>query len=502
AHHTLWKHDYIDRSSDQSVNRCTAANAANGWTKTSESDWLQTGSSFFTLADGVLWINAEVAKEVVGTTVWVGDNSLILTGKGLDNAELCKIAPNIAGFDTGGSNIAEAVVRIDDTSLEANDDLYFFDATKAGPVTETINGVSKTYYYYKNIKSNGSVIWPNITAEYEPTNGIMKICTTTANNCNSPATTQRTLENWEKVFREITYSTSSQTYMREKSFLFSLGGAIPCKISNYIACKNINNNDNDDNISTCYHWFDFVDYDDEGASYNCHAEAGTGANTYGQCLADWEDARVDAGSDSRKLFGLEGYLATITTAEEDTCAVERIAGSFGWLGGSDRECERDNSCGDPTSNTDTSAGPYGKYNSKDTAGEGYWYWVTGPEGEWSSSDTGYADHDGGSGQALYFGQDSGSGFTVYNPPDVGGHVIPPSFTKWANNEPNDWVNSGGVYPKEDYVHTWTSGNWNDYTSYYTVDGMVVEYGGMPNDERRVLTKQSKINTFEFLKNCK
>lgn len=497
----LWRLDYIDTSSDQSVNRCTTAGTTNGWTKEGESTWLKTGDNFFTLTDNVLSINAEVAKNIVGSTVSVGNSGLILTGTGVDKAELCKIAPNIVGFDTGGSDIAEAVVRIDDDSLESNDDLYFFDATKSGPITETVNGVTKTYYYYKNIKSNGTVIWPNITAEYESSNGIMKICTSTANNCNSPTMTLRTLENWEKVFREITYSTSAQTYKTEKGFLFSLGGAIPCRIDNYIACKNINNNDNDDNLTTCYHWFDFIDYDDLGASYSCHAETGTGDATRTQCLADWEDARDDAASSARELFGLEGYLATLTTEEEDTCAIERIAGAFGWLGGSDRHCERDKSCGDPTSNTEVAAGPYGKYNSKSTTGESYWYWVTGPEGEWSSSDTGYADHDGGAGQSLYFGQDPGSGFNVYDPPSANGYDIPPSFTKWASGEPNDWVNSGGDFPKEDYVHTWHSGNWNDYTSYYTVDGFVIEYGGISTDARRVLTKRSTINTFEFLKNC-
>lgn len=501
AFHEFWKLEYIDTTSDQSLNRCTTAGTANGWSLVSDNDWLQTGTSFFTLDKGVLSIEAEVAKEIAGSTISVNDNSLILTGKGIDNPELCKIAPNIAGFDTGGTNIAEAVVRIDDESLEASDDLYFFDATKSGPVTEVINGVNKTYYYYKNIKSNGTVLWNNITAEYEPSNGIMKICTSTGTNCNSPAATLRSLNDWEKLFREITYSTASQTYKSEKAFLFSLGGAIPCLIDNYIACKNVNNNDNDDNLTTCYHWYDFVDYDNLGASYACHSEPGTGSETYGQCLADWEDARDDAASDSRKLFGLTGYLATITSAKEDTCAVERISGSIGWLGGVDRACERDNSCGSPTANNDLAAGPYGKYNSMDTGGEGYWYWVTGPEGEWSSADTGYADHDGGTGQGLYFGQDTGAGFTVYDPPSANGYDIPPSFTKWASGEPNNWVNSGGVYPNEDYVHTWTGGLWNDFTSYYTVDGFLIEYGGLSSDQRRVLTKRSKINTFDFLKNC-
>ena len=88
---------------------------------------------------------------------------------------------------------------------------------------------------------------------------------------------------------------------------------------------------------------------------------------------------------------------------------------MGLDGASDRTCERDNSCGDATDNNEDSAGPYGKYNSKDTDGEGYWYWVTGPEGEWTSADTGYQDHDGGAGEGLYFGTGLGDNFSVYDP---------------------------------------------------------------------------------------
>ena len=88
---------------------------------------------------------------------------------------MCKIAPSIAGFNTGNNNVAEAVVRIDDDFFEADvDDLKFFDAVKTGPTTATINGDNTTYYTYKNIKDNGVDIWSNITAEYVPDTGVMR----------------------------------------------------------------------------------------------------------------------------------------------------------------------------------------------------------------------------------------------------------------------------------------------------------------------------------------
>ena len=498
----LWSLSYIDTSADQSDDRCTTANNANGWAETSDQDWLKTGDTFFTQSDGVTRVNAEVARDVGGKTVSVSDNNLILTGKTVDSDELCKIAPSIAGFNAGSNSIAEAVIRIDDDAFEADiDELLFFDATKTGPTTAEINGDNTTYYTFKNIKDKGSDIWANITAEYVPDTGVLRVCTSTGDNCTSPdLSTTHGLGDWEKVFRNVTYNAKTLTYQPEKSFLFTLGGNIPCAVSNYIACRNVNNDDFDDNISTCYHYYDFIAYDDLDSSYDCHATDTHNSAGYAQCKADWEDARDHAEQASLEMFGLQGYLATITTSAEHTCTDGKIAGAWGWIGGSDRDCERDDSCGDATNNTEDAAGPYGKHNSSGSSGEGYWYWVTGPEGEWSSSITGYDDHDGGSGQGLYFGSGQGSSFTVWDPPDLTDHDIPPSFTNWTNNQPNDWVKENDL-PRQDYLQTYIAGLWNDDTSYDISDGFLIEYGGLSSDPRRVLTKKTSIDTFAFLQNC-
>lgn len=499
----LWSMTYMDATAAETIDRCFAPTTASGWAETSDNDWLLTADDPFAQDDGVVTINAEIATEIGGQTLSVGNNNFVLAGSGVQSSELCKIAPNMAGFDTGGNSITEAVVRIDDGHFEADkDELYFFEATKTGPTTVAINDDNKTFYTFKDIKANGSTIWSNITAEYEPATGVMRICTSTGDNCTAPdLATAHSLDDWQKVFREITYKASSQTYKDEKAFLFTLGGAIPCRMNNYLACRNINNDDFDDDISTCYHYFDFIFYDDLGASYACHATEGIDSSAYSQCLADWEDARDEAETSARELFDLQGYLATVTSAEENTCASTKIAGAWGWMGASDRTCERDNSCGDATSNTADTAGPYGKYNSKDTPGEGYWYWVTGPEGEWSSSASGYQDHDGGSGQGLYIGNGTGSGFTTFDHPDLTDHEIPAAFTNWGTNQPNDWVKEGG-FPTQDYLQTYLAGKWNDDTSYDPSDGFLIEYGGISTDDRRVLTKRTVIDTFAFLKKCK
>lgn len=499
----FWSLEYIDATADESLNRCFPPATTSGWAFANENKWLLTADDPFTLLDGVISVNAEIATDIGGRTLSVGNNNFVLAGSGVQTDELCKIAPNIAGFDTGGNAVAEAVVRLDDDHFEADkDELYFFDATKTGPTTVTINEDNKTFYTFKNIKSAGSVIWNNITAEFEPATGVLHICTSTGDNCTSPdLNTTHSLDDWEKVFREISYRTTTETFKAEKAFLFSLGGAIPCRMDNYLACRNINNDDGDGDITTCYHYFDYVNYDDEGSDYACHATTGYGASGYAQCLADWEDARADAETSARQLFGLTGYLATVTSSAENTCASSTITGAWGWMGASDRECERDNSCGDATNNTASSAGPYGKYNSKDTAGEGYWYWVTGPEGEWSSSETGYADHDGGSGQGLFIGNGTDADFDVFDHPDLASYTIPEGFTYWGSSQPNNWVTDGS-FPRQDYLQTYLEGKWNDDTSYDVSDGFIIEYGGISGDPRRVLTKRTTIDTFAFLKKCK
>ena len=408
----------------------------------------------------------------------------------------------MAGFDTGGNAVAEAVIRIDDASFEqGKDELNFLNATRTGPVTTAINGDNRTFYTFRDIRANGTAIWDDITAEFEPDTGVMRVCTTTGDNCTSPSSSATfSLDLWEAVLREVTYKSSTRTYRDEKAFLFTLGGAIPCHLDHYLACRAIDNDDLDDDNSTCYHYFDFIYYDDLGSDYACHETGGNDAGAFAQCLADWEDARDEAETPARELFGLQGYLATITTAAEHTCSDSRIAGSWGWIGAYDRGCERGNSCGDAASNTDTAAGPYGKYNSKDASAEGFWYWVTGPEGEWNSSEAGYADHDGGAGRGLYIGNGTAGNFTVFDPPDPGGETIPESFTNWAGNQPNDWVSSGGL-PTQDYLQTYLEGTWNDDTSYDQADGYLIEYGGMTDDAQRVLTKRVVIDTFSFLKNC-
>ena len=142
----------------------------------------------------------------------------------------------------------------------------------------------------------------------------------------------------------------------------------------------------------------------------------------------WTDAKTKA--EGKKYYGLQGYLATILSAEESQISAEQISGA-GWIG------------------------------ANDTNQEGVWNWVTGPEGVinfWNGTFTGSAPIDATTGLPMY--------------------------SNWNTNEPNQ---SGD----EDYAHITDNsvglkGSWNDLPNEggggdYQAKGYIIEYGGMPGD---------------------
>ena len=152
------------------------------------------------------------------------------------------------------------------------------------------------------VTTEDKIIYPTslygVTGVYTPSTGVLLLSGTA------------TIAQYKEIFRTIKYQNTNATTATAgaKSFTFSLGSAIP-----FTPCG-----------STLPHYYEFV--------------PNTGIT--------WTAAKTAA--EARTYFGLQGYLTTITCAEENNFAFKSI-GKKGWIGASD------------------------------AALEGDWYWVTGPE---------------------------------------------------------------------------------------------------------------------------
>ncbi|EIJ39767.1 PA14 domain-containing protein [Galbibacter orientalis DSM 19592] len=133
-----------------------------------------------------------------------------------------------------------------------------------------------------------------------------------------------------------------------------------------------------------------------------------------------------AAAEARNFYGVQGYLATITSADEAALLGEQSPGA-GWIGASD------------------------------AAVEGEWKWVTGPE----------------AGQQFW----QGTG---------GGTVVNGMYANWNTGEPNQ---SGDEdYAHINAPGTGFDGSWNDLSNTgatsgaYQPKGYLVEYGGLNSGE--------------------
>jgi PGF-pre-PGF domain-containing protein/uncharacterized repeat protein (TIGR02543 family) len=151
----------------------------------------------------------------------------------------------------------------------------------------------------------------------------------------------------------------------------------------------------------------------------------------GETPITWTDAKTAA--EARSLSGMQGYLATILTAEE-SAFLESKAPDNAWIG------------------------------ATDVAVEGEWRWVTGPE------------NVTGDGTLFYF-QDNST-------------TLPGFYSNWNSGEPNDGQEGG-----EDYAQILGAGNkmWNDLANSNNVYYYLVEYGGMPNETAPQITATITVN---------
>eukprot|EP01060_Flectonema_neradi_P034095 TRINITY_DN5888_c0_g1_i1.p1 TRINITY_DN5888_c0_g1~~TRINITY_DN5888_c0_g1_i1.p1 ORF type:complete len:593 (+),score=148.73 TRINITY_DN5888_c0_g1_i1:69-1781(+) len=203
------------------------------------------------------------------------------------------------------------------------------------------------------------------------------------------------------------------------------------------------------------HFYSYNPYGECDAINNDRSEYDS--NEFG---ATWVEAQTCCADKKNDMFGLAGYLMTITSAEEQAIAESKLDGR-GWMGASDSGKERT------------------------------WRWVTGPEGcapydldidgpERTSCDIyPYIRNVGRSRQCggpscrnkgtLIGWQHNPSGFSNANG----------MYSNWKNNEPNNFCTTcpgDCVISGEDFGHFYADGGWNDYPNYHQIEGYMCEWG--------------------------
>ncbi|WKK64608.1 T9SS type B sorting domain-containing protein [Lutimonas zeaxanthinifaciens] len=150
----------------------------------------------------------------------------------------------------------------------------------------------------------------------------------------------------------------------------------------------------------------------------------------------WTLAR--AAAEARTYYGIPGYLATITSAEEAQLSGEQADGA-GWIGGSDEELE------------------------------GTWKWVTGPE----------------AGTVFWIG-------------DMNGSAPNGEFAFWNNGEPNNLGDED--YAHITAPNVGITGSWNDLSvtgepsGDYQPKGYIVEYGYNDPDDAPIFSAFTRAYT--------
>ena len=257
-----------------------------GWAEVSDDIFVTDGVGFFsTVNDNPREASFNYGFESANNEAFTRGRAAKQARVGINQTyrseALCRHGHDVSFLTPGGctDNITVAYAWIDGNYDNTSDTLVIVGAS------ETEDGVQTLY--------TDIPFTDNMTARWDPRTGVMTF--RRADNGTVPN------EQWELAMNSVGYKPQSNNYLTNKLLKFSLG-----RLSFEI-----------DGVDHFYNFFP-------------------------ERPADWEAARTAASADNNTFCGIQGYLATVTSAEENAFLADRFINADGtwpkgYLGGFDND---------------------------------------------------------------------------------------------------------------------------------------------------------------------